>query len=176
MIAIMDQATPTHAEIIQAHQRDVWRFLVALGCEANEADDLTQETFLAVLRGEFRYLGPRETAAWLRRVAKNLFVSGIRKRGRAAMVPNLDDADAHWGEFSEQADGDERVLLLRECMGDLTDRSREALRLRYELELDRAEMARRLDMKEAGVKTLLERLRDKLRECVMRRLGASHDL
>lgn len=163
------QAQPTIEQIIHAHQRDVWRFLVALGCEGNEADDLTQETFVHVLQGRFSYIGERETAAWLRRTAKNLFISSIRKRRRAALAPNLDDAEADWAAYQDALPEDDRLAWLRDCLQSLSERDREALQHRYELELSREEMAQRLGMEQTGVRTLLERIRQRLRECVERK-------
>lgn len=173
----MDMQTGTHArtpsaeEIILAHQRHVWRFLMALGCRASDADDLTQETFLSVLRGNFAYQGEAETAAFLYRVAKNLFLSSMRRRKLALMVPNFDDVDVHWQAFEENLPSDRRVELLKTCVGELEDRPRKALALRYTQDAPREVMARELGISEAGVKTLLERLRQRLKECVQRKLA-----
>ena len=167
------QTTPTIEQIIRAHQRDLWRFLLALGCEPTEAEDLTQEAFIQTLRGGFEYRSEHETAAWLRKVAKNLFISTVRKRKRAPVVRNLDDVDVEWGEWNGHSASDRRIEGLRGCLESLGDRARLALELRYRDDLGREDMADRLDMKEAGVKTLLERARATLRECVEKR--TSHD-
>ena len=37
------------AQLIREHQAGVWRYLRVLGCSRELAEDLTQETFLAVL-------------------------------------------------------------------------------------------------------------------------------
>lgn len=163
MLVTTQPVTPTTEEIVRAHQDSVWRFLVSIGCEHALADDLTQETFLSVLRDEFEYRGAQETIAWLLRVAKHKFIDTLRKK---QAVPDVDltQAEACWQEFD--ADYEQRVQWLRECMEALTERSREAVRQRYELNLSRDEMARRLGMAPAGVKTLLERVRQTLRECV----------
>ncbi|MBX3459818.1 MAG: RNA polymerase sigma factor [Planctomycetes bacterium] len=168
---VATQVRPSDEQIIQAHQRDVWRFLVALGCESNEADDLTQETFLSVLRGPFEYRGDAETAAWLRRTAKSLFISTIRKRRRQALAPNLDDADAQWEAYQSQVNEDRRIEMLRTCLHELTERAREALRMRYEHGLSREQMAQKLAMQPVSVRSLLERARAALRECVERRIA-----
>ena len=133
-----------------------------------------QEVFIEVLRGKFEYLGEPETSAWLRRAAKHRFISTVRRRRRAPVVRNLDDVDVEWAEFAGSLDGDLRVEFLRACIATLPDRSRRALELRYRLETSREDMAAALGMKEAGVKTLLERVRAVLRECVQRRMG-DHD-
>ncbi len=162
---VTESAAPTTEEIIRAHQDGVWRFLVSIGCEPALADDLTQETFLSVLRGGFRYEGPRETTAWLLRVAKNLFIDHVRKR-KAVLGIDLAQADARWQEFDDETPFDRRVQWLRDCLGELGERAREAVRQRYELNLAREDMAKRLGIAPDGVKTLLARIRQKLRECV----------
>jgi RNA polymerase sigma-70 factor (ECF subfamily) len=165
------QTTPTIEQIIRAHQRDVWRFLLALGCEPAEAEDLTQEAFIQALRGSFEYRSEPETAAWLRKAAKNLFITTVRRRKRAPVVRNLDDVDVEWGQWNEVLAPDRRVEFVRACLEILADRARLALELRYRDGLGRDELANRLDMKEAGVKTLLERARAALRECVQARMA-----
>lgn len=170
MLVMTEPDAPSVEDIVRTHQDSVWRFLVSIGCEANLADDLTQEAFLAVLREGFEYRGPEETIAWLLRVAKHKFIDALRKRKTTPDV-DLTNAEARWQEF----DGgyEQRVEWLRECMKALTERSREAIKQRYELNLGRDEMAKRLGLAPAGVKTLLERVRQTLRDCVQKKVN--HD-
>src|SRR5690606_33336101 len=93
----------------------------------------------------------------------------IRKRRRAALAPNLDDAEADWAAYQDALPEDDRLAWLRDCLQSLSERDREALQHRYELELSREEMAQRLGMEQTGVRTLLERIRQRLRECVERK-------
>ena len=166
----IQQSVPTIEQIIRAHQQDVWRFLLALGCQPAEAEDLTQEVFVELFRGNFEYRGPAETVAYLRKAAKNRFISTVRRRKRAPVVRNLDDVDFEWAQFSAECEADRRIELLRLCMEALGDRARRGLELFYRNEMGREQVAAALDMKEAGVKTLLERARAALRECVQRRM------
>lgn len=164
------EKTPPIEQIVRENQRDVWRFLIALGCTAEEAEDLAQETFVAVFRSAFQYRGAAETRSYLLKVAKHRFISSVRRRRRAPVVRNLDDVDSEWAQFNADCDGDRRIELLRKCLETLADRARQGLELRYRSELSRAEIAARLDMKETGVRTLLDRARTALRECVQRKL------
>ena len=52
------------ASIVRAHQAGLWRYLRYLGCSAHEAEDLTQEVLLAVLRRPFEDHGEKATAAF----------------------------------------------------------------------------------------------------------------
>ena len=59
---------------------------------------------------------------------------------------------------------------MRECLQPLRDRSREAIEMHYRQGLGRAEIAARMGMKPDGIKTLLRRTRQLLRECVERKV------
>src|SRR5687768_1521864 len=68
--------------LIETHQAGIWRYLRALGCENALAEDLTQETFLAVLQRPFQELSGAATAAYLRTTAHHLLISYHRRAGR----------------------------------------------------------------------------------------------
>jgi RNA polymerase sigma-70 factor (ECF subfamily) len=74
------------ASLVKNHQAGVWRYLRALGCDPSEADELTQETFVAVLERPFEDYHPAATAAYLRTVARNLFLTARRKLARSGVV------------------------------------------------------------------------------------------
>lgn len=155
--------------LMRAHQADIWRFLRALGCDFAQAEDLTQETFLGLLRADFVEIDDAGTLAWLRKAAKNLFLTS-RRREKTRAVVNLDDIEEQWAAFAGDDGAQGRVDALRECMRGLDERQREALRLRYGSDATRAELGKRLSLSEGGTKNLLERVKNSLRECVERRL------
>ena len=72
------------AAVVREHQAGVWRYLRFLGADQTEADDLTQETFLALLRahekGSFSYQGSEATWGYLRQVARNQLLQRRRKQ------------------------------------------------------------------------------------------------
>ena len=51
--AMMTERQTQLADLVRQHQAGVWRYLRFLGCDRPLADDLTQETFLAVLETPF---------------------------------------------------------------------------------------------------------------------------
>lgn len=164
----MAQATDLE-RLMRSHQADVWRFLRALGCEASQADDLTQETFLGLLESEFEEINAASTLAWLRKAAKNHFLMAVR-RGKARPALPLDDVEVAWAEFAGDDGAQAKVEALKRCMESLEDRARAALSWRYCEDAGRAELASRLGLSEGGAKNLLERVKNSLRECVQRRL------
>lgn len=151
------------SRLVNEHQTGVWRYLRVLGCPADEAEDLTQETFLAVLTKPFQDYNRQATAAYLRQVARNLFISSRR---RAVAAAELDEAEAAWLRWAAKDDGQELMAALRECLQKLTERARSALDLRFGRQTSRADIAAALGLSEDGAKNLLQRAKQKLRMCI----------
>ena len=156
------------ARLIQQHQANVWRYLRSFGCEAALAEDLTQETFLKVLQSSFEHRDDRATGAYLRTVARNLFISHQRRRGKVVEVDEMDLIDAAWQRWNGDAHDAQDGLLgrLRDCFGRLTDRAQLSLRLRFEQKASREQIAQELSISEHGAKNLMQRAKQQLRECM----------
>lgn len=156
--------------LVRAHQTGIWRYLRALGCSAAEAEDLTQETFLEVLRRPFEQRNEKSSAAYLRLVARHQMLMVRRKGGREVGLAEVEGVDAEWNQYAGDDGGGLRVEALKECLKGLDERERRALELRYKDEIPREEIGRALELSDGGVKNLMERARDKLKRCVERRL------
>jgi RNA polymerase sigma-70 factor (ECF subfamily) len=156
--------------LVQAHQREIWRYLRFLGASPSEADDLTQETFLEVWRRPFEERGERSTQAYLRRVAKNRFLMVVRRKGRRPAVVDLEAAEGEWARHAGEDGGDARVDALAACLETLKEQARRALDLLYAEKKSRAEVAEQVGLELEGLKTLVRRAKVKLRECVERRV------
>ncbi|HLA84622.1 MAG TPA: RNA polymerase sigma factor [Thermoguttaceae bacterium] len=160
------------AGLVRAHQAGVWRYLRFLGCDHGEADDLTQETFLAVLRDGFEVRSPAETAGYLRTVARHRLLAARRKTQNRPALVDLEAAEAVWARAAGDDGLGDYLAALGECLGSaVTPRVRRALELQYASRAGRSQIAAELSLAVEGVKTLLRRARSVLRECVERRLG-----
>ena len=160
------------ADLVRQHQAGVWRYLRFLGCDRPLADDLTQETFLAVLETPFDIRTPAQTAAYLRRVARNRMLMAFRKLGREPVVTDLDLAETLWSEMAGEDGLNNYLEALAECLETAVNgRAREAVMARYRDGASRDEIATRFDMAANGVKTMLRRTRNSLRDCVERKIN-----
>ncbi len=177
LVALVDHRV-VFERIIRDHQAGVWRYLRYLGCSPPEADDLTQESFLAawksVQKGEFVEINEVATAGFLRTVAKSRFLMAIRAKGRRITEADTAEIDADWVQLAGatgEAEWDERMIALEHCLQHLGDRAKTVLELLYRNELTQVEIAHKLEMKPEGVRTLLKRLLAKLRECMEGKLN-----
>ena len=160
------------AELIRRHQRGVWRYLRMLGCDDSTADDLTQETFLKVLRrDDFQQHSDAATSGYLRRVAHNAFISMHRKQSRVHLSADQTMIDFVWQRWAgKDLTGDVTIDALRECVGALSDRAQTALRMRFADGSQRIEIAQALSITDHGARNLLQRAKEKLRQCVEQKL------
>jgi RNA polymerase sigma-70 factor, ECF subfamily len=158
--------------LIVHYQASIWRYLRYLGADSTEAADLTQETFLAFARAKFAERDGRQTAGYLRTVARNQLLALRRKQNREISTVELEAADSVWAAVTGPS-GDLTGCLdaLRECVEQLDGRCRQVIDLHYRDGFGREAIAERLEMKPDGVKTLLRRTRQSLRECVERKLN-----
>ncbi len=154
------------AWLVEQYQTGVWRYLRALGCDPSQADDFTQETFLIVLQRPFEMISPAATAAYLRKVARNLFVTATRRAGRVSAVENVQELDRTWNRWVTDDSADHLLDALRECLGGLTDRARSALEQRFRDRQSRSAIADSLNITEHGAKNLMQRAKKQLRHCI----------
>ncbi len=154
---------------VQQHQTAVWRYLRLLGCEAHLADDLTQDSFLIALRKDVMREEPDAAIAWLRRVARHLWIDRQRSLRRRREVAWADQVDLIWSD--SESERETRLEALRICLDGLDGRSARVVHLRYSEKRSRAEIASELGLRENGLKTMIQRLRSGLRDCVEGRMS-----
>ncbi len=176
MPADAESAREQLRHLVEAHQAGTWRYLRYLGADNSEADDLTQETFLSVARtgfgeidGQFEQRSEAQTAAYLRTAARNQLLMLRRRQKRQVGVVDLEAAETVWARATEDHHWESLIDSLTDCVGQLEGRSREAIDLQYHEGASRAQIAKQLEMKPDGVKTLLRRTRQLLRECIQRK-------
>ncbi|MBX3462711.1 MAG: hypothetical protein KF830_06045 [Planctomycetes bacterium] len=168
--AITPPADPVEA-LVRRHQRGLWRYLRQLGAAADVAEDLLQETFLVALRKRLEDRGATAVGAFLRRTARHLHLRRCRAEGRREQrLAEL--ADRAWQAECCGDDGEAWLRALAACVGKLDERSRRAVERWYGPEGDdRGHLAAELGLRPNGLKTLLQRARATLRQCLTRSFG-----
>jgi len=165
----MDAVVESFAEILRLHQGRVRAYLRRYVLEADLADDLAQETFLAA----YRSLPTRNPAApidlWLLGIARHRALKHLRDEARRRERP-LKAALAEWCAARVDSDStDEDVAALQQCLAGLPRHSAGLIAAYYTDRLTSAEIARRSGKKESAVRMTLLRLREALRQCVQQR-------
>ena len=126
------QGLPPFQQLLDAHARDVHRFIAAT-VGHSDADDVYQETWLAAMRAYPRLRDASNLRSWILTVAHRKAIDHIRARGRRA-VPVADvpeDAGAAVRGGAATTALAERDEQLWELVRDLPSKQRTAVALRY---------------------------------------------
>jgi len=120
--------------LFERYREPVWRFFRRRTAEAAVAEELAQDTFVAVLQGARRYKAKGMFRSYLFGVAYNVLQADRRKQAHRAAERLDADPPAH------AADRDE-VIWIREALATLEDSDREILMLREYEQLSYLEIA-----------------------------------
>ena len=165
------QETDAVAAFVRRHQTGLWRFLRVLGCRGQQAEAIAQDALVLALQRRVDATGDADAAAFLRQTCKHLWLREQRADRRRA-ERHAAAVERSWQRDLAGDDGDGWLAALDRCLAELPERSRRALDATYRDGLGRAELGAELGIGEHGVRTLLQRLRAALRECIERRRQA----
>jgi RNA polymerase sigma-70 factor (ECF subfamily) len=97
---------------------------------ARDADDLVQETFIAVFRGLPRFRGESKLATWIDRIAVRVVFHHIRARGKTPVpLDIISDVESSGGSTDAQAHARDGLRRLYTALGELTPEARTAFAL-----------------------------------------------
>jgi RNA polymerase sigma-70 factor (ECF subfamily) len=149
------------SELYRAHLRDVYSYSYYRIGNHHDAEDITEQTFLQAYRHferAQRESNGRPLRPWLIRIAHNLAANYYRDRSRKPQA-NLDDAAVISSPLGTERVVEEReeVKEVLEGVSKLPEDRREALIMRFALDMDNREIARALGRSEGATKVLLHR-------------------
>jgi RNA polymerase sigma-70 factor, ECF subfamily len=143
----------------------IYNYIYHLVGNREQADDLTQDTFLKAFRALPRMDANLKVSAWLYRIATNTAYDALRRRKLIAWMP-WQDLD-HEPADVESADPQETIgtsELVHAALRRMPRHYCAALLLYTQQGLSYAEIAAALDIAESGVKMYLSRARHSFRE------------
>ena len=143
-------------ELFARYREPIYRFFRRRLDDMARAEELAQETFLAVLRGIKRYEPRALVKTYLYGIATNLLLAELRKQAREKSDPVAAADPPH-------QEDPENVLWIRQAIGRLGGDEREVLMLREYEQLSYAEIAALLRVPVNTVRSRLFRARMALR-------------
>lgn len=162
----MDEQTRQAARLWALAQPAVSAFVLSLARDFQYRDDVLQETAVAVLESFHRYNPEQSFVGWAIGIARNQVRLHFRRLGRERLVFDSEAIDALSHAFSQEPESDRRLDYLADCFSELDQKSRELCRLRYECDRKPAAMGELLGMGANAVAKALQRVRQKLRDCI----------
>ncbi len=173
-------------ELTARYERQVYSLALKILRQEQDAEDVTQQTFLSAIEGLGNFRGEASFSTWLMRIATYAALKIIRKRKGLNVVPldETGDADGSWEKIphpvfiadwrqspEELVESRETQRLLDEALARLDEKHRLVFLLRDVEGFSVKETAAALGLSEANVKVRLLRARLQLREDLTSVLG-----
>lgn len=176
--AAQDGCPDAFGDLVRATYDDTYSLALRLVGNADDAQDVAQDTYLRAFRAIGRFRGEANIATWLYRITTNCASTLLVRRNRTGHAP-LGDDDVFVDESRErdpEQRGDanelrERVIAV---LATLPVKLRTVIVLRDIYDLPHEAIARQLGITESAAKVRLHRARHKLRSALFD-LAADHD-
>lgn len=168
---VSERSDEAFAELVRRHINLVYGAAMRqTGGDVHLAQDVTQEVFAELARQAAKLARHPLLSGWLHRCTRFKAIDAARARSRrdrlAEKVQRLETADQP-GE--ERAEWEKLGPVLDEALGELGDRDRHAILLRFFEARSFAEIGLRLKLSENAARMRVERALDKLRGRLVRR-------
>jgi RNA polymerase sigma-70 factor (sigma-E family) len=138
-------------QLYATHYRQLVRLSVLLVRDRESAEEIVQDSFVAMHDKWQTLRDPQKGLAYLRQAVVNRSRSALRHRGVEARYVAPVPRDAPGADDSALAR--ERRQLVLDALHQLSERQREVLTLRYYLDLDEASIADQLGISRGAVKS-----------------------
>jgi len=158
--------------IVKRYKNQLLNFVYRFLGNAEEAEDLVQETFLRVYRNRKAYQKVAKFSTWIYTIAGNLAKTELRKRKRRKFFSisdlgyNEKDYDISDEAFNPEKDVDGRMKeeIIHKEIDDLSPKFREVILLRDVQQLSYEEISQIVNIPLGTVKSRVNRGRLKLQE------------
>ncbi|MFT8873068.1 MAG: RNA polymerase sigma factor SigW [Sporolactobacillus sp.] len=174
------------AEMVNHYKNGVYIICLRMTGNREEAEDLSQETFLRAFRSIDQFDIDRKFSTWLFRIATNLSIDTLRRKKAKlsldAEVPGTEGLTLEAVLADQQPLPDERLMQaeterrVQSGIERLPDKYRIAVVLKYVEELSLKEISEIMDIPVATVKTRIHRGREMLRRYLVASGGDGHDV
>jgi len=177
--AWMGEGRPEPLRFDQIYERlhaRVHRLALRITGNAQDAEDVVQESFLLTFLHLGSFCGKSRLSTWVSRIAINAALMNIRKRRRNDFsLDEIQERSRGGPKIASSHPSPEQQLLQRECeqilaeeLGQLTPLLSEVVDLYYLQEVPARDCARMLDISFTNVKSRILRARRKLRPAIDR--------
>ncbi len=147
--------------LIDEHYELIYRYAYRLSGQQSDAEDLTQQTFLAAQQHWSQLRNPEAARGWLCSIVRNAWLQGKRSTQASVSLPEiLPEKPAEVAEFPGDLDGAD----LQEALNTLPEEFRSPLILFYLQELSYKEIAIALEVPPGTVMSRLSRGKSLLRQ------------
>ncbi|MDX1666051.1 MAG: sigma-70 family RNA polymerase sigma factor [Saprospiraceae bacterium] len=173
-----------YASLLERYRGAIFRLAYQMTGDRTEAEDLTLEAFGKAFHKLSEYSSSFAFSTWLYRIATNNCIDHRRRKKLEVLSIDSELESGEEGSFADKLPWaglnpeellirDQRLSLMRRAIGQLEEKYRLVIKLRYFEELRYEEISRELDLPVGTVKTQLYRAKKKTLE-ILQKPGAGY--
>lgn len=153
--------------LLQERNR-LFTFAWSIVKNVHTAEDVYQETMIKSMNSKNGFENEAQLLGWARTVTRNRCFDIVykEKNRRNILEESVDDLLQKDLEERDMDKEEKNISVLKDCLGSLTDNSREIIKLRYFHSMQAKMVAEKLNRKPDAVYKSLQRIYQKLRECI----------
>lgn len=159
----LDGDMDSFSVLVERYQKQIYSLTYRLTNDPEDAQDLAQEVFIHIYKVLGKYDQERKFFSWMYKVATNVCYNALRRgKGEQSValdkvieiVPLMGKSDAEPEEYFERRETQD---LVRKAVGELPEKYRLPLVLRYLEDLSYKEIAEYMDLPVTTIETRLYR-------------------
>lgn len=165
--------------LMQRYVKRVRAYIAVRAPADHLVDDITHDTFVYAFHHLGDFTAGTALGAWLRAIAGNLLRAEVQRfsRERANKLKLAEQLRFEQAEHWANRHGSDHYLIdaLESCLTELPESSAQLIDYRYRKNLSTAEIADATGQSHAWVRTTLFRIRQQLKDAILRRSQAQAD-
>ncbi|CCZ07920.1 RNA polymerase sigma factor [uncultured Culturomica sp.] len=157
--------------LVEKYQETVFRTAMGFVHDREDAEDISQETFICAYRSLHNFRGESEFSTWLYRIAVNCCLRQIKRAQKKNLLQRMEDLlQRALYICSEDKNPEETVIskqseeLIRNAIDSLPEKQHIAFTLSKYDEIPQKEIARIMEISEGAVEQLLQRAKINLQK------------
>ena len=155
VISAQDGDDDAMEELVNRWQKNLWRHAFRLTGKRDAAWDVTQQSWLGIIKGLRRLHEPANFKEWAYKITTNKSIDWIRKNRRPVQI-NVEDVEDQKQEINDMG--------VKELLQKLDIRKRAVLSLYYFEQLSVSEISTALNIPKGTVKSRLASARGELKK------------
>jgi RNA polymerase sigma-70 factor, ECF subfamily len=176
-----EKAQQAFAQLFNRYKDKMMGFCINMVKNKSVAEELGHEVFLKVYRYKEKYDPQYKFSTWLWTIARNTCLDYLKKKKDYSLndMYSGEDGSGNYEEklIDDKASAEEQLIskattdMIQNCLDNMKGSQKEAITMRVFSELGHKEIAQQLELSESAVKSLINRAKISLVNCVKSCMG-----
>lgn len=152
-----------YEKLYNAYYMQVYSYAITLTKNPEQAEEITQHTFVKAMSSKSKYGGKSSELTWLCAIAKNLYYDEIRRKQKLTKIEDVDNIPSSDDLEKAVSDAD-AAFRIHMVLHELEEPSKEVFQLRVFGELSFSQIASIFGKTESWARVTYHRARLKIKE------------